>query len=285
MLREHGYEVTTAADGESAWKYLKSGTYFDVTLLDLGLPDIDGITLLQRIMADPELNSVPVIVASYRDDNESVSKTLEAGAQYFLAKPLQASYLLAVLRMAIERRDEFKTVKKSLNDAAQYVGLLKSGTFQYRTVAQACGLARGLAQACAEPARSWQGLQELLINAVEHGNFGISYAEKSLLMLENRWQEEIERRTQDPNYSSLQVTVHLVRAPDGLILTIQDQGKGFVWQPFLDFSPERMFDLHGRGIAIGMTSFDSMEYLGNGNTVRIKTASTPIDSKWVGIVG
>lgn len=97
-------------------------------------------------------------------------------------------------------------------------------------------------QACVEPARLWPGLQELLINAVEHGNLGISYAEKSLLMLKNRLHNEIERRVQDPAYSQLQASVHLMRDADGLSLTIQDQGQGFAWQDFLEFSPERAFD-------------------------------------------
>jgi len=49
---------------------------------------------------------------------------------------------------------------------------------------------------------------------------------------------------------------------------IQDQGDGFDWQNYLDISPERAFDSHGRGIAMAcMYSFDKVEYHGNGNMV------------------
>lgn len=68
------------------------------------------------------------------------------------------------------------------------------------------------------------------------------------------------------------MSVHLLRDADGLSLTIQDQGQGFAWQDYLEFSPERAFDLHGRGIAMASTSFDAIEYLGSGNTVRVKVA-------------
>jgi hypothetical protein len=53
-----------------------------------------------------------------------------------------------------------------------------------------------------------------------------------------------------------------------MAVTIIDQGDGFNWQPYLEFSPERAFDLHGRGVAMSKAaSFDSLEYQGNGNTV------------------
>ena len=51
-------------------------------------------------------------------------------------------------------------------------------------------------------------------------------------------------------------------------MTIADQGQGFDWQSYVEFSPERVFDLHGRGIAMSKAlSFDSLEYCGNGSKV------------------
>jgi len=70
--------------------------------------------------------------------------------------------------------------------------------------------------------------------------------------------------------------VHLVRDADGLSLTIEDQGQGFALQDYLEFSPARAFDLHGRGIAMASTSFDSIEYRGNGNTVHVKIVNSPV---------
>lgn len=127
-----------------------------------------------------------MVIVTRRDDIKTISETLNAGARYHLSKPLQAPYLLAVLRCAIAEQRELQAMQKQLGEAAQNMGLMDSGTFRYSTLAQAHRLARGLAQACADPACTWLGLQELLINVVEHGNLGIGYEEKSLLMLENR---------------------------------------------------------------------------------------------------
>ena len=95
-------------------------------------------------------------------------------------------------------------------------------------------------------------------------------------MLENLLQEVIERRTQDLTYSQLQVSVYLVRDTDGLSLTNQDQGKGFAWQHYLAYSPERAFDPHGRGIVMVTSSFDSIEYRDNGKRVRVKITGSPV---------
>ena len=73
-----------------------------------------------------------------------------------------------------------------------------------------------------------------------------------------------------PEYGQRRVTVNLERSDSTLAITIQDQGDGFAWQDYLEFSEDRAFDPHGRGIAMSrLTSFDSLEYRGNGNTVII----------------
>jgi anti-sigma regulatory factor (Ser/Thr protein kinase) len=55
-------------------------------------------------------------------------------------------------------------------------------------------------------------------------------------------------------------------------VTITDEGKGFDWNPFLDFDPDRAYDLNGRGIAMArMLGFESLEYQGAGNVVVART--------------
>ncbi|QZA82045.1 ATP-binding protein [Deefgea piscis] len=128
-----------------------------------------------------------------------------------------------------------------------------------------------LSRACPEPQRVAMGLSELLVNAIEHGNLGISYADKSRLLQAGRWQDEVESRLASPEYAQRKVAVKYSANEDEIQIYIMDEGQGFDWQPFLEFSPERAFDPHGRGISMArMMSFDSLEYQGKGNEVLVR---------------
>ncbi|CAG0995009.1 partial serine/threonine-protein kinase RsbW, partial [Rhodocyclaceae bacterium] len=110
---------------------------------------------------------------------------------------------------------------------------------------------------------------------VEHGNLGISYAEKSRLKREDGWEAEVKRRLGLPEYASRVARVHMAKTAEGLAFTIRDEGAGFDWQRYLDFDPERAFDPNGRGIAMArMMSFSRIEYHDNGNEVMAVVATT-----------
>jgi hypothetical protein len=141
---------------------------------------------------------------------------------------------------------------------------------------EAKSLALWLANVSGEPERTVTAYLELLINAVEHGNLGITYDEKSQLLKDGLWADEIELRFQQPPYSDRYVTVSMEKTITDCVVTIKDQGNGFDWSNYLDFSPERMFDLHGRGIAMSrLCGFDAIEYVGKGNVV-VTTVKTSV---------
>lgn len=140
--------------------------------------------------------------------------------------------------------------------------------FTIQTLDEGRDLAKQLAQQCPNPETAFIGLIELLINAIEHGNLGITYAQKSHLQSQDRWEEEMERRLALPEYAEKRVTLQTWRTEETLCFHIQDQGHGFDWKPFLTINPERVLHSHGRGIAMAChMSFDTLEYQGNGNEV------------------
>jgi anti-sigma regulatory factor (Ser/Thr protein kinase) len=121
------------------------------------------------------------------------------------------------------------------------------------------------------------GISELLVNALEHGNLKIGYAEKSNLMRSGTWQMEVERRLSAKENIDGYIELEFKVEADTVQIRIRDQGKGFDWTPFLDLDPERAFDPHGRGIAMArLSSFDDLEYLGDGNEV-LATVNKSLD--------
>jgi DNA-binding response OmpR family regulator len=99
-LRGAGYAVDTAGSGEECAGLLRLGTY-DVMVLDLGLPDIDGVTLLRRLR-DEQL-ATPVLVLTARGELTDRIAGLDAGADDYLQKPFAFPELLARLRALLRR--------------------------------------------------------------------------------------------------------------------------------------------------------------------------------------
>jgi CheY-like chemotaxis protein/anti-sigma regulatory factor (Ser/Thr protein kinase) len=272
VLTDAGFALRHAVDGQAAWEILEGGDIaFDAILLDRLMPRMDGIELLGKIKADPKLDQIPVIMETGAGDSVSVQEGLNAGAYYYLIKPFEPKVLLSIVGAAVAQYREHLAMLESVKLAERPFAFLDSGVFHFQTLEEGCLLADFFAHACPKPDKAILGLRELLINAVEHGNLGISYDEKGDLINDDLMHQEIARRLALEENRHKFVEVIFERKPDALIFTIRDQGDGFEWKRYLDFDPERVFDSNGRGIAMARTtSFDSIEYQGNGNTVVAK---------------
>jgi signal transduction histidine kinase len=102
-VEREGHGVTTAADGQEALDLLAAEP-FDLVLLDIVMPVLDGFAVLERLRADAELSSVPVIVISAVDDMASVVRCIEMGAVDYLPKPFDPVLLRARLHTTLERK-------------------------------------------------------------------------------------------------------------------------------------------------------------------------------------
>ncbi len=85
LLENRGYEVTVAVDGMDGWNAVQ-GSRFDLVVTDVDMPRMDGIELVKRIKGIAPTRSLPVMIVSYKDQEEYRAKGLEAGASYYLTK-------------------------------------------------------------------------------------------------------------------------------------------------------------------------------------------------------
>lgn len=269
FLPAREYRCTTAQGGLQAWEMLAAEPdRFHAVLLDRIMSGMDGLEVLGRMKQHPVLGQIPVIMQTAAAAHQQTLEGLQAGAYYCLAKPFDQATLQAIVDAAVRDHISYLEVRQDLNRTTTTMRLMDSGSFRFKTCEEAKNLAMLLAHAYPDPDRVVTGILELALNAVEHGNLNIGYQEKSRLIEENKLEEEIARRLNNPLYSSRIATAHLVRQSSRLSLQIIDQGNGFEWNKYLDFDPERAFDTHGRGIALAnKLSFDRIEYRGKGNQV------------------
>jgi two-component system, OmpR family, KDP operon response regulator KdpE len=99
LLRSRGYDVFTAMNGRAALEAVDRDTP-DLVLLDLGLPDIDGVVVCSQIR---ETNNTPIVVLSARGAENDKVRALDAGADDYVTKPFGTEELLARIRVALRR--------------------------------------------------------------------------------------------------------------------------------------------------------------------------------------
>lgn len=108
-LKTHGYNYMTASTGESALMQASSNNP-NIVLLDLGLPDIDGVDVIKKIRTWSEL---PIIVISARTEDKEKIEALDAGADDYLTKPFSVEELLARIRVTERRLATMQSANKS----------------------------------------------------------------------------------------------------------------------------------------------------------------------------
>jgi len=114
-LRAAGYACSVSADGAVALALAQTGQ-FDLILLDIGMPTLDGYEILRRLRVDDQ--STPVIMLTARNSVEDTVGSLDSGANDYLAKPYKFDELLARIRIRIRDRSSVATTELRYGDVS-----------------------------------------------------------------------------------------------------------------------------------------------------------------------
>ncbi|MBL4837940.1 MAG: response regulator [Kordiimonadaceae bacterium] len=304
VLEMEGFDIAEACDGlegiEKAIEFLP-----DLIISDVSMPRLDGYGFFEKLHDEhPDVSTVPFLFLTAFADKEAELKGRAFGASDYLTKPIDFELLVARIRgqlvtatkvnrrindrlqsllakkpqtrEALSEIDEeqvlddllqrYQAVIENASEPLSSLQNVQSVRFSFKTPTDAKNTAIVLSHACPDSDVAALGFVELFVNAVEHGNLGLSYADKSKLLEGGGWAEEIESRLESAPYNDRHVEVVLTRNKTELRLEVIDQGEGFNWQNFLELDPLRAGDLHGRGIAFAKAlSFTTLRYRGNGN--------------------
>jgi len=276
-LDSDDYKIIQAKDGQQAWDTICDPQFnFDALILDRKMPHISGMEILTRLKGIEELKNIPVIFQTGLSSEEHVIEGIQAGVHYYLTKPYVRKVLLSILETAVNDYDRYKKLQNEVIDNVSSMSMMQSGHFSVRTLEEARVVSCLLANACPKPRTIVTGLSELLINAIEHGNLGISYVEKTQLLEKGQWREEVEHRLRMADNRNKFVDVQLKRENNEITITLEDEGEGFDSGPYMEIDPKRATHSHGRGVAFAkLISFNSIEYIGCGNKVVAKVKLEP----------
>lgn len=278
-LDNTGYELRCVSDGAEAWELLlRECEDIDLVLLDRMLPSLNGMQILARMKEHSILQHTPVILQTAKVAKQDIVDGMQAGAFYYLAKPFSEEILRSVVKTALDEHVYYRSLQNTLEQQTRTLNLLRSGIFHFRSLNEAQDLALLISNACPSPGQVLTGLSELMINAIEHGNLGITYAEKTELVASGRWRDEVERRLAMPENAAKFATLEFANLGGEIMISLCDQGPGFDWKNYLEVAIDRIGDNHGRGIAMAkILSFDSLEFIGKGNKVVAKIVLQELD--------
>ncbi len=102
-VQRFGYQIETACNGLEAWEKLQSEA-FDLVLLDMVMPEMEGYEVLQRMRADSRLHLIPVLMISGMDQESSIVRCIETGADDYLTKPLNPVFLKARIGACLDKK-------------------------------------------------------------------------------------------------------------------------------------------------------------------------------------
>jgi len=239
-LSVKGFDVEMVHCGESALKSVTVGKY-DLIILDIMMPGMDGYEVCQRLKTQREFNPIPILMLSAKDTEQDRITGFKTGADAYISKPFETNELHKSIVDLIEKsrkaRDfqgvqhqisfEFESRFKYLEDVNNLIGRLFIKTDM-------------------APDQIWQlklAMHELAINAIEHGN------------------------KMDP---AKQVKIRCTMYDEKLEFVVQDEGEGFKIENIPDpTEDEGLRRDRGRGLFLVSRLVDEIDYINGGSKVRM----------------
>jgi hypothetical protein len=250
-------DIRFAESLDEAGNYLELNRDVEVIFIERSQSIHKELKSFKALRAEPCLRCIASIAQNDPHALEQIKLSIEAGVYNFIpAAGEQTAFI------------NERPIGLPAAAAKPVPGAIWNFCFLFQDLYDVCKLTETLSKLFPEPSRLAIGLRELMINAVEHGNLGISYEEKTKLLLEGEWENEVARRFEAPQNRNKLASIRLALDHDTPCVLIEDEGEGFSWEQYLKIHPENDTRPNGRGIAIALaTSFSSLEYQGCGNRV------------------
>jgi len=272
----YNYEVILAETGcEGIEKFREFLP--DIVISDMRLPDKNGNIVVKEIKEIDK--NVPIIIITGYSDHQLILSAMKNGAVDLLKKPFKPNDLKYLINKieTLFRKIKVKLSASFVQWERRHI-IIKNDINIIRSVVDF--IFSNIDYISEDVSFMKIGLQELLINAIEHGNLDISNKEKQELLDRGDYNRVLKERMQQPEYRDKFVDINIFSNPEYLKITIQDMGKGFDRTQIPDpENPENFLKECGKGILMAMHAFDNVIYNDVGNSVSLIKYSEFVESK------
>jgi DNA-binding response OmpR family regulator len=269
VMENEGFRPFAATDGEQAIKLFREHSPV-VVVSDIRMPRMDGLTMLTEIRKIDR--TAAVILMTGQGNEEILLSALRGGATNFFKKPFNSRELMDEIHRIVGFRREaerYGIFSPYLTAETKHF-ILPPGVSSYYPVVNQITLQLPCLVPAEEMLNLRIGVEEMITNAIEHGNLGISLEEKSRAMLDGTLAELIGQRTEEAQHAGRRVFITSRLTSALFEVTIRDEGKGFDWRTLPAVVPENLLAFNGRGILLTKIYFDEVEYNEAGNQVTLR---------------
>ncbi len=268
MLQREGFEPIEADDGERAIELYRSLSPA-LVISDIVMPKMDGLTLLTEIKKiDP---STAVILMTGHGNEEILLKALQGGATNFFKKPFNVRGLIReihkIFRYRVEEVKNYLYSPYLVRETKEFS--FTTGTPQYHPIVNQITLQLPCLLAESEILNLKIGIEEMLTNAIEHGNLGISFEEKKAAIEKGALGELLAERLRQGGNADKKIYISSSLTAERFTTSIRDEGDGFDWRNLPELIPENLFSYNGRGIFLTKIYYDEVIYNESGNEVTL----------------
>ncbi len=269
VLAREGFEPIQASDGVQAAELFRTQAPL-VVVSDVVMPRMDGLALLNEVKRIDR--GAVVILMTGQGNEEILLRALRGGASNFFRKPFNVRELLQEIHKVVDFRLEAarSTLFSPYLVSERKSFIVPRADSPFHAIVNQIALQLPCIMPPEEIVNLRIGIEEMVANAVEHGNLGITYEEKDRALAEGTLADLLADRGRASDAAGRTVRITSSLSRELFEVSIADDGPGFDWRALPAVAPRTILSFDGRGIFLTKIYYDEVLYNDRGTEVTLR---------------
>jgi DNA-binding response OmpR family regulator len=269
LMHKHNLQALTAQNGIEAINLFRL-SHPDLVITDIKMPKMDGISLLKQLKSIDN-NTLIVLISGFGNE-DILLQALRAGAVNFIRKPFRIEEIIDTVNNILAHKSQIDGCSlpfhSVIEEKKDYVIITEKAHLGYLINQITVNFKNIFSDE--EIINLRLGIEEMISNAIEHGNLAIGFTKKSEALKKGNFGNLIKQKLRNTENSQKRIYISSHLTQNEFIITIKDQGRGFDWKDLPSLSSRSLHSYNGRGILLTKIFFDEVIYNDIGNQVTLK---------------